>query len=129
MGKTSGVRLRVQNNNETPLIHTLRHVCCANTRRCLLRAAGIGAFGMVDWLGMSAYRSVFEVNFFGMVAVTKAFLPMLMALDPTSRRRGRVVNMSSAAGTVAAPGWSPYAASKVCVLTNPSKPRSQSNTL
>lgn len=73
--------------------------------------AGVFRYGMVDWLSVDAYRSVLEINFLGAVAVTKALLPLLLAAGPDGRR-GRVVNLSSAAGTVAGPGWSAYCASK-----------------
>lgn len=78
----------------------------------LVNNAGIFASGMVDWLSMETFRSVMEVNFFGVVAMCKAFLPQLMPQDPHTGRRGRIINMSSAAGTVAGPTWAPYHASK-----------------
>ncbi|MFH1185958.1 MAG: SDR family NAD(P)-dependent oxidoreductase, partial [Chloroflexota bacterium] len=46
------------------------------------------------------------VNFFGVIAVTQAFLPLLRA------GRGRLVNMSSVSGMVASPFLSPYTTSK-----------------
>jgi NAD(P)-dependent dehydrogenase (short-subunit alcohol dehydrogenase family) len=56
------------------------------------------------------FRSTMEVNFFAVVAVTKACLPML------KRARGRVVTLSSMAGLVmGAPTMAAYAASKHAV--------------
>ena len=47
-----------------------------------------------------------EVNFFGAVALTKAFLPLLRA------SKGRVINISSVAGVVGAGSISSYSGSK-----------------
>jgi NAD(P)-dependent dehydrogenase (short-subunit alcohol dehydrogenase family) len=40
-----------------------------------------------------------DVNFFGLVALTKAFLPLLR------RDKGRVINMSSLSAVAAPPLW------------------------
>src|SRR5208283_2909388 len=47
-----------------------------------------------------------EVNVVGQIAVMQAFLPLLR------KARGRIVNMSSVNGRIAAPFLAPYAASK-----------------
>src|SRR2546422_10663019 len=49
----------------------------------------------------------FETNLFGVVRVTQRVLP-----EMRERRRGRIINMSSAAGKVAQPLYGPYSASK-----------------
>ena len=51
-------------------------------------------------------KALFEVNFFGALQVTQAFLPLLRA------SRGRLVGVSSIFGTVAPPMGGVYAASK-----------------
>ncbi|CAF3272683.1 unnamed protein product [Rotaria socialis] len=73
----------------------------------LINNAGIGDSGLIDWISLASIRQVLEVNFFGHVAMTKSFLPLLL-VEPNSR----VVNMSSAAGYLAAAGASAYSASK-----------------
>lgn len=55
---------------------------------------------------MDLYQRVFQVNVFGGIAMTKAFLPLL------TKGQGRVVNVTSVAGFMAAPGLSAYVASK-----------------
>ena len=73
----------------------------------LVNNAGIGASGMIDWITVDSMRQVMEVNFFGHVAMTKTFLPLLIA-----KRGSRVVNICSVAGYITKPGMSSYAASK-----------------
>jgi NAD(P)-dependent dehydrogenase (short-subunit alcohol dehydrogenase family) len=56
---------------------------------------------------MSEIRRQFDVNLFGQVAVTQAFLPLLRRA-----RGGRIVNMSSISGKITAPLLGPYSMSK-----------------
>ncbi len=72
----------------------------------LVNNAGISGGGPIEYLDLDDLRALFEVNFFGAVAVTRAFLPLIR------RGRGRVVNMSSIGGRVASPMTGPYNASK-----------------
>jgi NAD(P)-dependent dehydrogenase (short-subunit alcohol dehydrogenase family) len=72
----------------------------------LVNNAGIAYGGPVELLDLNELRKAFEVNFFGLIAVTQAFLPLLRV------GRGRVVNMSSVSGMVASPFLSPYTTSK-----------------
>jgi NAD(P)-dependent dehydrogenase (short-subunit alcohol dehydrogenase family) len=72
----------------------------------LVNNAATFASGPLELIPISEVRQVMEVNVVGVFAVTQAFLPMLR------RGRGRIVNVSSAAGLNAPPGLSPYAASK-----------------
>jgi len=72
----------------------------------LVNNAGIGFGGPMEFTNLDEMRSGFEVNVFGPVAVCQAFLPMLR------RGRGRIVNISSAAGRVSMPLLGPYCSSK-----------------
>jgi NAD(P)-dependent dehydrogenase (short-subunit alcohol dehydrogenase family) len=72
----------------------------------LVNNAGIVLAGPLEVLPIEELRRQFEVNVFGPMAVTQAFLPLLRAA------RGRIVNISSISGRVAAPYLGPYAASK-----------------
>ena len=74
----------------------------------LVNNAGIAVAGPQEFLALADWRRQFEVNVFGVVAVTRAFLPLLRRAE----RRARIVNMSSISGRVAAPFLGPYAASK-----------------
>jgi len=55
-------------------------------------------------------RAMFDANFFGLVALTKAVLPGMRA-----RRSGHIVNLSSVAGFLANPSLGYYAATKFAV--------------
>jgi NAD(P)-dependent dehydrogenase (short-subunit alcohol dehydrogenase family) len=73
----------------------------------LVNNAGYGQYGAVEDVSLDEWRSQFEVNFFGAIALLQAVLPAMRAA-----RRGTVVNVSSVAGKVAIPFAAPYCASK-----------------
>ena len=58
----------------------------------LVNNAAILSFCPIEWTPVSTFKRLAEVNLWGMVDVTKTFLPLV------KKARGRVVNMSSAAG-------------------------------
>ena len=72
----------------------------------LVNNAGFGQTGAAEALSLDEFRAVMETNFFGAVAVTRAFLPQLREAG------GTVVNISSLAGLVGFGGMSAYNASK-----------------
>jgi NAD(P)-dependent dehydrogenase (short-subunit alcohol dehydrogenase family) len=74
--------------------------------RALVNNAGIGVNAPVEAFAIDQWRRLFEVNFFGHVAVTQALLPALI------RSKGRVVNISSVGGRIAMATYGPYAATK-----------------
>lgn len=74
--------------------------------RGLVNNAGIVVGGPFEFLPLDDMRRQFEVNFFGQIAVTRAFLPLLR------KGRGRIVNMGSISGRVVTPFVGPYGASK-----------------
>ena len=78
-----------------------------NTLHALVNNAGIGVSGYIDWTSMELLRKVMDVNFFGHVAMTKKFLPLLIA-----KRDSRVVNICSVADYLATASMSAYCASK-----------------
>jgi NAD(P)-dependent dehydrogenase (short-subunit alcohol dehydrogenase family) len=78
----------------------------------LVNNAGIGIGGPLLLLDLDELRHQFEVNVFGVVAVTQAFAPLLGTDRRLRGGPGRIVNMSSVAGKLAAPFLAPYVASK-----------------
>lgn len=76
----------------------------------MVNNAGISFPGMIEWQTVEEMRKVVDVNIWGMVSITKAFLPLL------KRTKGRVVNIASCLGRVAFPGAAAYCISKFGVL-------------
>merc|ERR1711991_383746 len=76
----------------------------------LINNAGIAPIGYIDWLKEDLFRSAMEVNYFGLVSMTKAMLPYLKMT-----RGGRIINVSSMAGLLGSPGFGAYAATKHAV--------------
>jgi short-subunit dehydrogenase len=79
----------------------------AGTPDIVVNSAGIGHWAPVVELSLERIRAVFEVNFFGAVHCTKAFLPAML-----ERRQGTVVFVSSGLGVLPFPNTGAYCASK-----------------
>ena len=63
----------------------------------LVNNAGVASTAPLEYVPMDKMRREFEVNVFGQIAVTQAFLPLLR------RTRGRIVNIGSVGGHLAIP--------------------------
>ena len=72
----------------------------------LINNAGLSLNGPLELLPLSEIRALMEVNVLGLLAVTKASIPLLR------KGKGRLVNISSGHGLLAIPDKSAYAASK-----------------
>ena len=73
----------------------------------LVHNAGISQRSLVAETALEVDRRIMEVNYFGVVALTKAIYPSMIA-----QRRGHFVVVSSVTGYVGTPYRSAYAASK-----------------
>jgi NAD(P)-dependent dehydrogenase (short-subunit alcohol dehydrogenase family) len=71
--------------------------------------AGAGHVGTLEQEGIEEVRAVFEVNFFGVLNVTRAALPLLR------ESKGRVVTVTSVGGVVGQPFNEAYCAAKFAV--------------
>lgn len=71
--------------------------------------AGAGFLGTVEQNGMDPVRAAMEVNYFGVVEVTRAALPHLRA------SHGRVITVTSVGGVVGQPFNEAYCAAKFAV--------------
>ncbi len=76
----------------------------------LVNNAGIGSGGAAEESSIDQAQRVFDVNFFGLIRMTKAVLPHMRA-----QGEGRIINVSSVLGFVPVPFGALYAASKHAV--------------
>ena len=76
----------------------------------LVNNAGVAVGGTFEQVSEEDFEWLFEINFWGVVRMTRAFLPALRASGDA-----RVVNLSSVFGLVAPPEQVAYAASKFAV--------------
>ncbi|KAM3932627.1 D-beta-hydroxybutyrate dehydrogenase, mitochondrial-like [Leptodactylus fuscus] len=72
----------------------------------LVNNAGTSTFGEVEFTSLDTYKEIAEVNLWGTIRVTKAFLPLVR------QSKGRVVCMASMLGRMAVPSRSSYCISK-----------------
>ncbi|HUV27575.1 MAG TPA: SDR family oxidoreductase, partial [Anaerolineales bacterium] len=75
----------------------------------LVNNAAIGFTSPLEFVPLDDLRWLFEVNFFGQLAVTQKLLPLLR------QAQGRIVNISSTASSVVAPFHGPYSSSKLAL--------------
>lgn len=73
----------------------------------LVNNAGISQRSLIEKTSLDVDKEIFDVNYFGTIALTKAVLPYMI-----KRKTGRVVVISSIAGKLSTPYRSSYAASK-----------------
>jgi hypothetical protein len=82
------------------------------TLGALVNNAGVAVAGPVGYLNLADLTRQLDINLYGPIRVTKAFLPLLGADHARKGPPGRIVNMSSVAGKIASPFMAPYAMSK-----------------
>jgi NAD(P)-dependent dehydrogenase (short-subunit alcohol dehydrogenase family) len=76
----------------------------------LVNNAGVGLLGGAEESSLEQAKSLFEVNVFGLIRMTKAVLPTMRR-----QRAGRIINISSVMGLIPAPFMALYSASKHAV--------------
>jgi NAD(P)-dependent dehydrogenase (short-subunit alcohol dehydrogenase family) len=72
----------------------------------LVNVAGVGMVRPVEYMTQNDLQQIFDINVFGQIAVTQAFLPLLR------KAHGRIVNISSVGAHIAIPFGSLINASK-----------------
>jgi NAD(P)-dependent dehydrogenase (short-subunit alcohol dehydrogenase family) len=79
----------------------------------LVNNAGICIVGPVEFISLEAWREQFDVNFFGVIALTQTMLPLLRIYNVHHAKWGsRIVNMGSITGEISTPLFGAYSASK-----------------
>jgi len=76
----------------------------------LVNNAGVALGGTFEQVDEADFEWLFGINFWGVVRMTRAFLPLL-----SQSEEARLVNISSVFGLIAPPGQTAYAASKFAV--------------
>ena len=76
----------------------------------LVNNAGVALAGNFEQVAEADFEWLFAINFYGVVRMTRAFLPLLHQSDDA-----RIVNISSVYGLIAPPGNTAYVASKFAV--------------
>jgi NAD(P)-dependent dehydrogenase (short-subunit alcohol dehydrogenase family) len=77
----------------------------------LVNNAGVAGGGRIELCSLDEWTWIFDINLFGVVRGTRAFVPLLKA-----QGSGRVVNIASLAGLVHPPGMASYNAVKAAVV-------------
>ncbi len=84
--------------------------------------AGVALYSTVEGSSISELEWVMDINFWGVVYGTKAFLPLIknsvkqrQATDTGTKENGHIINISSLFGLTAQPSQSAYNASKFAV--------------
>jgi NAD(P)-dependent dehydrogenase (short-subunit alcohol dehydrogenase family) len=73
----------------------------------LVNNAGYGLVGAFEELGMDEIKQQYETNYFGVIRVTQAVIPIMK-----EQKSGIIVNISSGAGRFGYPGGSAYVSTK-----------------
>jgi len=81
----------------------------------LINNSGIALGGPILYQEMSEIESQYQVNVLGLIRVTKACLPLLGARESHQGQAGKIINISSVAGKIAAPFVAIYASTKHAV--------------
>jgi short-subunit dehydrogenase len=76
----------------------------------LINNAGVALGGSFEEISEADFQWLFNINFWGVVWMTRAFLPILKQSDAAC-----IVNMSSLFGLISPPGQTAYSASKFAV--------------
>jgi NAD(P)-dependent dehydrogenase (short-subunit alcohol dehydrogenase family) len=76
----------------------------------LVNNAGVAIAGTFEVVSEEDFEWLFEINFWGVLRMTRAFLPLLQKSDDA-----RLVNLSSVYGLISPPGQTAYSASKFAV--------------
>lgn len=113
MGERSSNRIRVDRLDVADADAVIRYADAIReslgAADYVFNIAGLTRVGSFEESPLSAFEKIMDVNFWGVVRMTKAFLPQLVA------KKGGVVNISSLFGFIGYGGQAHYCASKFAV--------------
>jgi NAD(P)-dependent dehydrogenase (short-subunit alcohol dehydrogenase family) len=106
-----GLALKLDVDKEADIEAAVKAACDRFGRiDVLVNNAGYGYLAAVEEGDDADVRAMFETNFFGLAAMTRAVLPVMRA-----QKSGAIVNISSIGGFIGNPGSGYYAATKFAV--------------
>ncbi|MFH2143246.1 MAG: SDR family oxidoreductase [Bacteroidota bacterium] len=76
----------------------------------IINNAGYAAIGPFEYAGSDTIRKQFEINVFGLMAVTHEIIPYFI-----EKKSGTIVNIASVAGHIALPSFSLYNSTKYAI--------------
>ena len=110
-GKVDTVRLDVTSEESiAAAVREVDRLTEGHGADVLVNNAGYGMAAPLAELTDADLRKQFDTNVFGLMAVTRAFLPQMM-----QRRAGRIINISSIGGRITFPMFGAYHGSKYAV--------------
>lgn len=125
---SDGEPLKQANSNIVPLIldvakpdqvkaavETVSNALDGMTLGGLVNNAGIANMGPLALQPMDEFEQHFDVNVFGLMRATQAFLPLLGMDEARTGDKGRIINITSVGGRLSAPFLGAYAATKHAV--------------
>ena len=112
-GTDAAIHIRADVTDENQVRNAVESVLLREGRiDIVINNAGFGISGAIEYTDTEEAVRQFDVNFFGMVRVNRAVLPIMH-----KQGCGRIINMSSVAAPIAIPFQAYYSASKAAVRT------------
>ncbi len=93
-------------------VEIVQNICGQKGLKALINNAGIAVFGPWQFVEIEQVEHQMNVNFYGVVRVCQAFLPLLGGEKNTPLSPGKIINISSISGLFSNPFLGPYCASK-----------------
>ena len=97
------------------VVQQVRAALGGQSLKALVNNAGISHSGPLIHQPLEEIRQTFEVNVFGLLAVTRAFMPLLAGSRTSGIAPGRIVNIGSLSGAITVPFMASYSGSKHAV--------------
>src|ERR1043165_3857532 len=110
-GKLDGVTLDVTSGDSiAAAVEAVSNLTGGKGPDVLINNAGFGVLGPTSEISDAEMRRQYETNVFGLMNVTRAFLPRMI-----ERRAGRIINISSVGGRITLPYFGVYSSTKYAV--------------
>merc|ERR1712232_1237510 len=81
----------------------------------LVNNAGYAVYGPVEVIGINRLKNMFNVNVFGLITITQAFIPLLRKYHCKTPLNSRIINISSVGGLASMANAGQYCSTKFAV--------------